>query len=86
MRIELRDAELLEMRAEAVHIDGRRVATMLHLDDGSVLTQTSLLRSPQIFVDREAAVAQVIRETPSIDDEEERRQNRLALADMDMDR
>lgn len=86
MRIEIKHSELLEMRAESVYIDGQRVASLLHLDDGSVLCQPSLLRSPRIFVDREAAAAQVIRENPSTDDEEERRQNRLSLADMELDR
>ena len=85
MRIELRDAELLEMRAEGVYVNGHRAAGLLHLDDGSVLLEVTL-RGPRLFTDREAAVAQVMRETPSTDDEEERRQNRLALADMDMDR
>lgn len=86
MRIEIRDSELREMRAEAVYIDNHRVASLLHLDDGSVLTQTSLLRSPRVFTDRAAAVAQIMRENPSTDDEEERRQNRLALADLGVDR
>lgn len=81
MRIEIKDAELLEMRGEAVYVNGRRAASLLHLVDGSVLLEVTL-RGPRLFTDREAAVAQVIRETPSIDDEEERRQNRLALADM----
>lgn len=81
MRIELRDAELRDMRGEAVYVDGRRVAGLLHLGDGLVLLEVTL-RSPRLFTDRAAAVAQVMRENPSTDDEEERRQNRLALADL----
>ena len=84
MRIELRDAELLEMRAEGVYVNGHRVAGLLHLDDGSVLLEVTL-RGPRLFTDREAAVAQVMREHRA-DDDEQRRQDRLTLADMELDR